>query len=248
MRTMSEHSPAIATKDLAVVLDRCCPACPSSWCTAAIATKDLSVILDGKLILDHVTFEVEQGSLIGVMGPNGAGKSTLFDAMAGLLPQVTGEVRFFGQPLREARGKLAYVPQQERVNWKVPVQVQDIVLQGRVQGFRLFRRFSEEDRRQAAQALKIADMWDRRQDMIQNLSLGQRQRVFLARALAQQADILLFDESLSGVDQSSHMQIMATLKQLKDQGKTILVVSHDLDDVVDHCDACLWVNQKVILN
>lgn len=213
----------------------------------AISTKDLSVVLDGKLVLDRVTFEVEQGHLIGVMGPNGAGKSTLFDSLAGLLPQVTGEVRFFGQPLREARGRLAYVPQQERVNWSMPVQVQDVVLQGRVQGLRLFRRISAEDRQYAEEALRMANMWERRYDLIQNLSLGQRQRVFLARALAQQADILLFDESLSGVDLPSHMQLMKTLQQLRDQGKTILIVSHDLDDVVDNCDACLWVNQRAVL-
>ncbi len=213
----------------------------------AISTKDLSVVLDGKLVLDRVTFEVEPGHLIGVMGPNGAGKSTLFDSLAGLLPQVTGEIRFFGQPLREARGRLAYVPQQERVNWSMPVQVQDVVLQGRVQGLRLFRRISAEDWQYAEEALMIANMWERRQDLIQSLSLGQRQRVFLARALAQQADILLFDESLSGVDLPSHMQLMKTLQQLRDQGKTILIVSHDLDDVVDNCDACLWVNQRAVL-
>lgn len=213
----------------------------------AIAAKDLSVVLDGRLVLDRVTFEVERGRLIGVMGPNGAGKSTLFDSLAGLLPQVTGEVRFFGQPLREARGRLAYVPQQERVNWSMPVQVQDVVLQGRVQGLQLFRRIRAEDRQHAEEALKLVDMGARRQDLMQNLSLGQRQRVFLARALAQQADILLFDESLSGVDMPSHMQLMKTLRQLTDQGKTILIVSHDLDDVVDNCDACLWVNQRAIL-
>ncbi len=212
----------------------------------AISTDNLTVCLDGKLILDRVTFEVEKGRLVGVMGPNGAGKSTLFDSLAGLLPSATGYVRFFGQPLSMARGRLAYVPQHERINWGMPVQVQDVVLQGRVRGFQLFRRTGAEDRQAAEEGLRQADMWKRRQDLIQDLSAGQRQRVFLARALAQQADILLFDESLSGVDLPSHMQFMVTLQQLRDQDKTILMVSHDLDDVVDNCDECLWVNQKVI--
>ena len=212
----------------------------------AISTDSLTVCLDGKLILDRVTFEIEKGRLVGVMGPNGAGKSTLFDSLAGLLPSATGIVRFFGQPLSVARGRLAYVPQHERINWGMPIHVQDVVLQGRVRGTQLFRRIGAADRQAAEEALHQADMWERRQDLIQDLSAGQRQRVFLARALAQQADILLFDESLSGVDLPSHMQLMGTLHQLRDEGKTILMVSHDLDDVVDSCDDCLWVNQKVI--
>ena len=212
----------------------------------AISTDNLTVCLNGKLILDRVTFEVEKGRLVGVMGPNGAGKSTLFDSLAGLLPSATGVVRYFGQPLSLARGRLAYVPQHERINWGMPVRVLDVVLQGRVRGSRLFRSSGAADRQASEEALRQADMWNRRQDLIQDLSTGQRQRVFLARALAQQADILLFDESLSGVDLPSHMQLMGTLCQLRDQGKTILMVSHDLDDVVDYCDECLWVNQKVI--
>lgn len=212
----------------------------------AISARNLSVVLDSKLVLDRVTFDVDQGRLIGVMGPNGAGKTTLFDSLAGLLPQFTGEVRFFGKPLDEVRGRLAYVPQQERVNWSMAIQVQDVVLQGRVRGLQLFRRISTDDHKHAEEALKTTNMWDRRHDLIQSLSLGQRRRVFLARALAQQADILLFDESLSGVDLPSHEQFIKSLQQLKDQGKTILIVSHDHEDMVENCDACLWINQRAM--
>ncbi len=212
----------------------------------AISVVDLTVSLHGKLVLDRVTFEVEPGRLVGVLGHNGAGKSTLFNSLAGLLPGNAGDVRFFGRPLREARGWLAYVPQHTRINWSLPVQVQDVVLQGRVRGLRLFRRITAVDRLAAEEALRQAGMWERRLDLIQDLSTGQRQRVFLAKALAQQADILLFDESLSGVDVPSHIQIMTALQLLRDQGKTILMVSHDLDDVADHCDECLWINRQVI--
>ena len=212
----------------------------------AVSADNLTVFLDGKLVLDRVTFEVAPGRLVGVMGPNGAGKSTLFDSLAGLLPKISGDVRFFGRPLSETRGRLAYVPQHERINWSMPVQVQDVVLQGRARGFRLFRRPRDADRQVAEDALRQADMWERRWDLIADLSTGQRQRVFLARALAQQADILLFDESLSGVDQVAHMQLMTALQLLRDEGKTILMVSHDLDHVADDCDECLWVNQRVV--
>ncbi len=213
----------------------------------AIATDNLTVLRDGKLILDRVTFEVEPGRLVGVTGPNGAGKSTLFDSLVGLVQEISGDVRFFGRPLHEVRGQLAYVPQHERINWSMPVQVQDVVLQGRVRGFRLFRRPQATDLQAAETALQQTGIWQRRRDLMVNLSTGQRQRVFLARALAQQADILLFDESMSSVDQHSQMQLTATLQQLRDQGKTILMVSHDLDDVANACDECLWVNERVVV-
>ncbi len=213
----------------------------------AIATDNLTVLRDGKLILDRVTFEVEPGRLVGVTGPNGAGKSTLFDSLAGLVQGISGDVRFFGRPLHEVRGRLAYVPQHERINWSMPVRVQDVVLQGRVRGFQLFRRPQATDLQATETALQQTGIWQRRRDLMVNLSTGQRQRVFLARALAQQADILLFDESMSSVDQHSQMQLTATLQQLRDQGKTILMVSHDLDDVANACDECLWVNERVVV-
>jgi len=212
----------------------------------AVAADNLTVFRDGKLVLERVTFAVAPGRLTGVVGPNGAGKSTLFDSLAGLLPKISGDVRFFGRPLSEIRGRLAYVPQHERINWRMPVQVQEVVLQGRVKGFRLFRRPTAADRQIAEEALRQADMWERRLHLIADLSTGQRQRVFLARALAQQADILLFDESLSGIDRTAHRQLMTTLQLLRDEGKTILMASHDLDTVAVFCDECLGVNQRTV--
>ena len=209
-----------------------------------LAAADLTVVRDGALVLDRVSFGVDPGCLMGVLGPNGAGKSTLFQALAGLLPIQAGSVCIHGQSLPRMRGRLAYVSQQQAVNWRVPVSVRDAVLQGRIRTHRWWRRPRAADRAAVEAALRQVDLWERRRDPMRALSVGQRQRAFLARSLAQGADIFLFDESLSGVDVRSKEALMSTFWHLRDQGQTILIASHVMAEV-EHCDECLCLDKCV---
>ena len=199
----------------------------------------------GVLILDQVTFSAGPSCLMGVVGPNGAGKSTLFNAIVGLLKVDEGQVLIHGRPVDEARGLLAYVPQHENVNWRMPMSVWDVVMQGRTKEMGWLRRPSREDRQVAEEALEQVGMVDRRSDLVSNLSGGQRQRVFVARALAQGADVLLLDEAFSGVDIASQEALVSVLHELRDQGRTILLSSHDIGHVAHYCDECLCINCRV---
>ena len=212
-----------------------------------IAVRDLTVAFGDTNALERVSFQIDSGQMVGVLGPNGAGKSTLFEVLAGLQPFACGEVLIHGQSAAGGNpGALAYVPQKERINWRVPLSVMQVVMQGRIRGHRWLRRLRPADIEIAEQALRQAGLLSHRGKPMVSLSRGQQQRVFLARSLAQGADILLLDETFSGVDIRSKESLMEILHTLRDQGRTILLASHAVDQVEKNCDCCLCLNRGVV--
>jgi manganese/zinc/iron transport system ATP- binding protein len=183
--------------------------------------------------------------LVGIVGPNGAGKSTLLKAILGLVPCDSGTAEVFGQPVSHSRHRIAYVPQTEAVDWDFPVTVFEVVLMGRYGRLGLLGRPNRQDRRAAMESLERVDMQQYRQRHIRRLSGGQQQRVFLARALCQQAGVLLLDEPLAGVDAATEHSIFELIERLTADGKTLLMVNHDLS-VLGRFHTVMLLNQRVI--
>ena len=213
--------------------------------TPPLLAENMTVRLGGVTILDRVTFSAGPGCLMGVVGPNGAGKSTLFNALAGLIPVDEGRALIHGKSIDDSRGVVAYVPQYEKINARMPMKAEEVVMMGRTRRIGWFRRPGREDRAAVRRSLEQVGMWDRRASQVSELSGGQRQRVFVARALAQGADVLLLDEAFSGVDVASQEALVNVLHQLRDEGRTILLSSHDIDHVAHYCDECLCINNHV---
>lgn len=207
---------------------------------------DLTVAYRDKPVLWGVDLVAPAGKLIGIVGPNGAGKSTLIKACMGLLPCASGWVKAFGHPVSESLVRIGYVPQRESVDWDFPVSVMDVVLMGRYGRVGLFRRPSAEDRRIARDCLDQVQMLPFADRQISNLSGGQQQRVFLARALAQESDLYFMDEPFAGVDAATEASIIALLQGLRDRGKTLFVVHHDLPTARDYFDWLLLLNLRVV--
>lgn len=205
----------------------------------------VNVDYDGTLALDKFSFEIQSGEQIAVIGPNGAGKSTLFKVIAGLLEPTEGEVQIYGS---EPSGHIcvAYVPQRTQVDWNFPANVFDVVMMGRVRKIGIIRRPSARDRKAVWTALEIVQMADLSRRQINDLSGGQQQRVFIARALAQEAELLLLDEPLSGLDINSQNQIFKILENL-DQNKIATLVSlHDLNMARTHFKKVMLINKKLL--
>jgi len=211
-----------------------------------IEVHDLTVSYDKKPVLWNVDFTIPAGALVGIIGPNGAGKSTLIKAVMGLLPLTSGYTELFGQKLNDVRKRVSYVPQRESVDWDFPASVMDIALMGRYGQRGLFNRITAEDRSIARQALEQVHMLEFANRQIGQLSGGQQQRVFLARALAQQADLYFMDEPFAGVDAATEGAIIELLKELKSQGKTILVVHHDLQSAEEYFDWIVLLNTRLV--
>jgi manganese/zinc/iron transport system ATP- binding protein len=207
---------------------------------------DLTVAYDKRPVLWGVDLKVPAGKLVGIIGPNGAGKSTLIKACMGVLPVAGGWIRLFGEPLGRARRRVGYVPQRESVDWDFPVNVLDVVLMGRYGHVGLFRRPGRADRDLARACLDKVGMLPYATRQIANLSGGQQQRVFLARALAQEADLYFMDEPFAGVDAATEAAIVTLLHELRDAGKTILVVHHDLPTARNYFDLLLLLNLRVV--
>ncbi|MFO1446690.1 MAG: metal ABC transporter ATP-binding protein [Opitutaceae bacterium] len=207
---------------------------------------DLTVAYHRKPVLWGVDLVVPAGQLIGIIGPNGAGKSTLIKACMGLLPAQSGWVKLFGQPFNKVATRVGYVPQRESVDWDFPVSVMDVVLMGRYGRLGLLRRPGKADRDLARSCLEKVQLLPYANRQIANLSGGQQQRVFLARALAQQADLYFMDEPFSGVDAATEAAIIAVLRELRDQGRTLLVVHHDLPTARQYFDRLLLLNMNVV--
>ena len=207
---------------------------------------DLTVAYHKRPVLWGVDVEVSAGQLVGVIGPNGAGKSTLIKAAMGLLPVSSGWVKVFGQPVKDNLRRVGYVPQRESVDWDFPVSVMDVVLMGRYGHLGLFKRPRKEDREVARECLEKVKMLPYADRQISNLSGGQQQRVFLARALAQESDLYFMDEPFAGVDAATEAAIVTILQELKDQGKTLLVVHHDLPTAKTYFDSLLLLNMRVV--
>lgn len=212
----------------------------------ALEIHDLTVAYDKKPVLWNVDLTVPQGQLAGIIGPNGAGKSTLLKAILGLVPIQSGYVKLLGHDLEAIRQEVGYVPQRESVDWDFPASVMDVVLMGRYGKAGLFRRTSKKDREVAMEALERVDMAAYRNRQIGQLSGGQQQRVFLARALAQEASIYLMDEPFAGVDAASEKAIIDLLRTLTQQGKTVLVVHHDLQSAIDYFEWSILINTRLI--
>ena len=210
---------------------------------AAMSLQGVTVELGGYKALNDVTFDVEAGTLMGVVGPNGAGKSTLFNAIAGLLPVRRGRVTLDGVDLRS--GALAYVPQHDSVNWRFPVTVQEVVMMGRCCRLGLFRRPGKRDRMLVKACLGRVGLLDHHSALMTELSGGQRQRVFVARALAQEASVLLLDEAFSGVDMGAQEDLIEVLRTLRDEGRIVLLATHDLTNLSSRFDQVLCLNRHV---
>ncbi|MFD2117224.1 metal ABC transporter ATP-binding protein [Paenibacillus yanchengensis] len=212
----------------------------------SIKVSQLSVAYDGKQVVSDVSFTIRTGQLVGILGPNGAGKSTLMKAMLGLVPREHGEIRLGTEPLKSIQKKIAYVPQRSSIDWDFPIVVQDTVLLGTFPKLSLFRRPTKQDRKWALQCLEQVGMKEFRNNQIGELSGGQQQRVFLARALAQEADVFFLDEPFVGIDVTSEQIIIRILKQLRDEGKTVFVVHHDLSKVTHYFDHLILINKELI--
>lgn len=211
-----------------------------------ISIKGLSVSYDRKMVLSNIYAEIAKGSLCGILGPNGAGKSTLFKAILGLISTNSGKISIDGKPIEKRRKEVVYVPQKGDIDWQFPATVMDVVLMGRYPHLKLFQRFSKHDRELAVKSLQDMGIEHLKTRQIGELSGGQQQRVFLARAICQEADIFLLDEPFVGVDIMTEEKIVEMLKILAKQGKTLLVVHHDLSKVEDYFDHVILLNQRII--
>lgn len=211
----------------------------------ALEAQDLTVVRNGRLALENVSFRLERGERLAVVGPNGAGKTTLLSALAGLVRPSSGTVRVFGQP----PGRhlcLAYLPQRPGVEWNFPATVLDVVLMGRVGQAGLLRRLTAQDRRKAWQALEQVGLSSLAHRPIRELSGGEQQRMFLARALAQEAAVLLLDEPLTGLDAPAQEGLLSLLEGLSQKGLTVVVALHELDLAARHFPKALLLRTRPI--
>jgi len=214
--------------------------------TVPLKVKNITVAYQKKAVLKNVSFSVPKGKLIGIIGPNGAGKSTLIKSILGLVPPVSGEVEIFGGNYDSKRKLVGYVPQKESVDWDFPTDALDVVIMGRYGKLGWFSRPSKQDKEIARQCLEKVGMSEFSNRQISQLSGGQQQRVFLARALAQEADLYFMDEPFAGVDAATEKAIISLLTELKGEGKTVLVVHHDLNTVKEYFDWVMLINGALI--
>lgn len=212
----------------------------------ACRAERLSVAYRSEPVLRNVDFEVPLGVVMGIVGPNGAGKSTLIKAMLGLVSPLTGRSEFFGAPLRRVRQRVGYMPQATSVDWDFPTTVLDVATMGTYGRLGWIRRPGAAERAQAHAALEQTGIADLAERQIGELSGGQRQRVFLARALAQDPDLFFMDEPFQGVDAKSQGAIVRVLHRLREAGKTVVIVHHDLATVREYCDHVTLLNGRVI--
>ena len=207
---------------------------------------DMTVAYHQRPVLWDIDLVVPQGQLIGIVGPNGAGKTTLIKAVLGLLPLASGKVEIFGQPYEQQRHLVGYVPQRETVDWDFPVTAADVVLMGTYGRLGWFRRPGTAERRQANDCLAHVGMSAFANRQIRQLSGGQQQRVFLARALAQDAQVYFMDEPFAGVDAATEQAIVELLQELRANGRTVLVVHHELQTVKEYFDYVILLNMRLI--
>ena len=205
----------------------------------AIEIRNLTVAYGENIALENLNLDVEVGSLMALVGPNGAGKSTLIKTILKFLKQITGEIKINGKTL-------AYVPQRNSVDWDFPTTLFDVVEMGCYGRVGLFKRVSKEEKQKVLKAIEQVGMLDFKDRQISELSGGQQQRAFIARALVQEADIYLMDEPFQGVDSTTEKSIVDILKKLKSEGKTLIVVHHDLQTVPTYFETVTFINKSVI--
>lgn len=207
---------------------------------------DLTVSYGRKPVLWDIDLSIPKGSLVGIIGPNGAGKSTLIKSVMELIPSSSGYIKIFDESLSKVRQRVSYVPQRGSVEWDFPASVLDIVLMGRYGKLGLFKRPRKADKIIAMNCLTDVGMEGFAKRQIAELSGGQQQRVFLARALAQEADIYFMDEPFAGVDAATEKAIMQLLKKMRDEGKTVIVVHHDLQSAAEYFDWAILLNMHLV--
>ncbi len=207
---------------------------------------DLTVAYDKKPVLWGVDLTIPKGKLVGIIGPNGAGKSTLIKAILGLIDVSGGYAKLFDQDFSKVRDRVSYVPQKESVDWDFPASVMDVVLMGRYGKLGLFKRPRKSDREVALDCLRKVGMEGYVNRQISQLSGGQQQRVFLARALTQQADLYFMDEPFAGVDASTEKAIITLLSEMTKNGKTVVVVHHDLQSVKKYFNWLIMLNLRLV--
>jgi manganese/zinc/iron transport system ATP- binding protein len=212
----------------------------------ALEVTDLTVAYGDKPVLWDVDLEVPAGTLTAIVGPNGAGKTTLLRAILGLVEPAAGQALVLGRPYREQRRLVAYVPQRGSVDWDFPTDVRDVVLMGRYGLVGWVRRPGRRDRQAADEALRQLGIEHLASRQISQLSGGQQQRVFLARALVQEAEVYLMDEPFQGVDATTELAIVELLRTLRERGKTIVCVHHDLQTVAEYFDQVVLLNVRKI--
>ncbi len=214
--------------------------------TFAIEIDGLSVNYGKKRVLTNIHMDLPKGQIYGVIGPNGAGKSTLFKSILGLIEFSSGTIKVFGKDISSDRKKIAYLPQKDEIDWQFPATVIDIVLMGRYPFKSLFSKINKEDLNLAHIAMEQMGISDLKDRQIGALSGGQQQRVFLARALTQQAELFFFDEPFVGVDITTEHRMIEIMRDLAEQGKTLIVVHHDLSTVEEYFDQVIMLNQRLI--
>jgi ABC-type Mn2+/Zn2+ transport system ATPase subunit len=214
---------------------------------SAIQVNDLMVAYDGNVAIQDIRFQLYPGTISALIGPNGGGKSTLFKAIMGFITPTRGNVMIEKMPVRQAQKKnlLAYVPQSEEIDWNFPVNVEEVAMMGRYGYMNFLRKPSLEDHRIIEESLERVQMTSFRHRQIGALSGGQRKRAFLARALSQGGRIMLLDEPFTGVDATTEQAIISLLLELRDQGSTILVSTHDLASIPRFCDQVVMINQRL---
>jgi manganese/zinc/iron transport system ATP- binding protein len=212
----------------------------------ALHVEDLTVTYGANPVLWDIDLDIPPGVMCAIVGPNGAGKSTLIKAALGLVRPVAGHVRFLGQPIGQMRGQIGYVPQRHSVDWDFPTTARDVVEMGLYRDLGWLRRPGKAEHARALAALAEVGMQDYADRQISQLSGGQQQRVFIARALVQDAPILILDEPMAGVDASTEAIIIALLKKLRDAGRTVIVVHHDLTTVQSYFDWLVMLNVRII--
>ncbi len=211
-----------------------------------ISVEDMTVAYHKKPVIWDVDLDIPKAQLLAIVGPNGAGKSTLIKAMLDLIKPISGKVLFNGETYLQHRKHIGYVPQSESVDWDFPANVLDVVMMGTYGDLGWFKRPGKKQKQLALEALEKVGMHDYVDRQISQLSGGQQQRIFLARALVQDADIYFMDEPFKGVDAKTEGTIINLLKDLRDQGKTLVVVHHDLQTVEEYFDWVVLLNKQII--
>jgi ABC-type Mn2+/Zn2+ transport system ATPase subunit len=212
----------------------------------ALSLSHVSVRLGDRLALSDVTFDVAPGAFVGLLGPNGSGKSTLLRTVVGILQPMAGEVRVLGREPADARDLISYLPQRQKVDLDTPLRVWDVVMMGRIRHIGWLRRPSRADRDVVGWALEQVRMLDRKDSPIGHLSFGQQQRVFLARALAQEGGLVLLDEPMNGVDQGTQDLFVELLSAFHEAGRTVVMSTHDLNMAACICDTLCILNQRLV--
>ena len=212
----------------------------------ALEIEHLTVSYDRVSVLWDIHFSVPTGQMVAIIGPNGAGKSTFVKTILGLVRPLTGKIKILGSEKKSQLKKIAYIPQRESIDWDFPITVEELILQGLYPKLGLLKFIRKEDRQKAASALKKVNMEGYAKRQINQLSIGQKQRLFLARALLQEADIYFLDEPFSGVDSVTSNVIFQFLKELKTLGKSIFVIHHDLKTIREHFDWVILLNMRLI--